>query len=135
MGFMRRTGMIHTVWTVWYKYHMMTCWCAVTFLKKCNIVLSGSYGIRFQRRLEESNGHDRSKLSQSWLLRLNKSDWKTNGNIIYVRSKIDQPQNSSSYQANMYSKCLINSSKFISSSLFWSGSKLFQCEKKGLKMK
>ena len=38
------------------------------FYKSHVRMLSGANGIRFQRRLEESNGHDRSKLSQSWLL-------------------------------------------------------------------
>ena len=122
IGFMRCTvPSYHANHLIW----IMMCWCEVRTARllfntwsKCYVILSGSNGIRFQRRLEKSNGHDRSKLSQSWLLWLKRTenDREMTENIICVQSKVDQPQNSSSYQSNMYSKCLINSSKFICSS-------------------
>ena len=57
------------LWISYDSYHLMTsCYDIFIDIKSHVRMLSGANGIRFQRRLEESNGHDRSKLSQSWLL-------------------------------------------------------------------
>lgn len=70
------------LWKSYDSYYFMTLY--FYWYKSHARMFSGANGIRFQRRLEESNGHDRSKLSQSWLLWL----IKMIGNVIYVRSKV-----------------------------------------------